>query len=34
MCYALAFRAVVSLLLEDADWFGLCPPQNMGYASG
>ena len=22
MCYALAFRAVVSLLQEGADWFG------------
>ncbi len=34
MCYALAFRAVVSLLLEGADWFVFCPPQNMGHASG
>ena len=30
MCYALAFRAVVSLLQEGADWLGFWIPQNMG----
>ena len=34
MCYALAFRAVVSLSQEDVDWFGFCPPQTMDHASG